>query len=180
MTDKKQWGLQLPKSKLKSAFNADSDEDDDSSNSNNSNKPSTTNTLKDYIKNKENTQIEKTYKDALLEDPTAFDYDDVYDSMKKENKAKQQQAFEERSTKKDSRYIGALMDHANKKKKEFDRFKERQIQKERESEGDMYKDKDVVMSASYKRKLEQDKLEREKEEQLEKERRIQITKEFIL
>lgn len=53
------------------------------------------------------------------------------------------------------RYIQNLLVQAEKRKIEYERRNERLIQKEREAEGDQFKDKEAFVTASYKAKLEE-------------------------
>uniref|UniRef100_A0A2H8TN93 Nuclear speckle splicing regulatory protein 1 n=1 Tax=Melanaphis sacchari TaxID=742174 RepID=A0A2H8TN93_9HEMI len=53
------------------------------------------------------------------------------------------------------RYIQNLLVQAEKRKIEYERRNERIIQKEREAEGDQFKDKEAFVTASYKAKLEE-------------------------
>ncbi|XP_016968216.1 nuclear speckle splicing regulatory protein 1 [Drosophila biarmipes] len=88
---------------------------------------------------------------ALAEDPTIFQYDELYDDMdSKREEAKQTKSQEPRKPK----YIGRLMEHAERRKLEKELRIERQVQKDREAEGEMYKDKDTYVTAAYRKKLE--------------------------
>ncbi|XP_037726579.1 nuclear speckle splicing regulatory protein 1 [Drosophila subpulchrella] len=88
---------------------------------------------------------------ALAEDPTIFQYDELYDDMdSKREEAKQSKSQEPRKPK----YIGRLMEHAERRKLEKELRIERQVQKDREAEGEMYKDKDTYVTAAYRKKLE--------------------------
>lgn len=51
--------------------------------------------------------------------------------------------------------MGLLIKQAERRKREDERRKERQIQKEREAEGDEFADKEVFITSSYKKKLEE-------------------------
>ncbi|XP_030569345.1 nuclear speckle splicing regulatory protein 1 [Drosophila novamexicana] len=88
---------------------------------------------------------------ALAEDPTIFQYDELYDVMDtKREEAKETKRLEPRKAK----YIGRLMEHAERRKLENELRVERQVQKDREAEGEMYKDKDTYVTAAYRKKLE--------------------------
>ncbi|KAI8033527.1 nuclear speckle splicing regulatory protein 1 [Drosophila gunungcola] len=88
---------------------------------------------------------------ALAEDPTIFQYDELYDDMdNKREEAKQSKSQEPRKPK----YIGRLMEHAERRKLEKELRIERQVQKDREAEGEKYKDKDTYVTAAYRKKLE--------------------------
>ncbi|XP_016993336.2 nuclear speckle splicing regulatory protein 1 [Drosophila takahashii] len=88
---------------------------------------------------------------ALAEDPTIFQYDELYDDMdSRREEAKQSKSQEPRKPK----YIARLMEHAERRKLEKELRIERQVQKDREAEGEMYKDKDTYVTAAYRKKLE--------------------------
>ncbi|EDW86247.1 uncharacterized protein Dwil_GK17036 [Drosophila willistoni] len=88
---------------------------------------------------------------ALAEDPTIFQYDELYDEMEnKREEAKQTKSQEPRKPK----YIGRLMEHAERRKLENELRIERQVQKEREAEGEKFKDKESYVTAAYRQKLE--------------------------
>ncbi|XP_020808353.1 nuclear speckle splicing regulatory protein 1 [Drosophila serrata] len=88
---------------------------------------------------------------ALAEDPTIFQYDELYDDMDRgREEAKQTKSQEPRKPK----YIGRLMQHAERRKMERELRIERQVQKDREAEGEKFKDKDTYVTAAYRKKLE--------------------------
>ncbi|XP_062560053.1 nuclear speckle splicing regulatory protein 1 [Armigeres subalbatus] len=109
-------------------------------------------------------QVRTAQAKALAEDPTIYQYDELYDEMdnrRKESKTSKSQA--ERKPK----YIGKLLETADKRKKEQERRIERQVQKEREAEGEMYKDKESFVTSAYRAKLEEMKDAEEKEKREE-------------
>ena len=89
---------------------------------------------------------------ALEEDPTVFQYDEVYDDMEKKKEV-------EKESKKDidrkPKYVHNLLKAADERQKEFERRVERQVQKEREAEGDMYADKESFVTSAYRKKMEE-------------------------
>lgn len=90
--------------------------------------------------------------DALKEDPTIFQYDEVYDEMS----ANREEAKKSKNTEnRESKYISRLLVAADKRKIEYETRIERKVQKEREAEGDKYKDKEVFVTAAYREKLEE-------------------------
>lgn len=101
---------------------------------------------------------------ALDEDPTIFQYDEVYDEMAER---KQELEASKVEPEKKPKYIQALLKTADRRKKENERRLERQIQKEREAEGDMYKDKEEFITSAYKQKLEEFKKAEEEERKME-------------
>ena len=71
-------------------------------------------------------QIEIMQEKALAEDPTVFQYDEVYDDI--ENKRKEVKEAKKNVDKK-PKYIGKLLETADKRKKENERRLEKQVQK---------------------------------------------------
>lgn len=104
---------------------------------------------------------------ALKEDPTIFQYDEVYDEMSaNRDEAKKAKSTDNRQAK----YIDRLLVTAEKRKIEYETRIERKVQKEREAEGEKYKDKEVFVTAAYREKLESMKKaaeEAQREEYLE-------------
>lgn len=89
--------------------------------------------------------------DALKEDPSIFQYDEVYDEMS----ANREEAKKAKSAvNRDSKYISRLLVAAEKRKIEYETRLERKVQKEREAEGDQFKDKEVFVTSAYRQKLE--------------------------
>ncbi|XP_014092797.2 nuclear speckle splicing regulatory protein 1 [Bactrocera oleae] len=89
---------------------------------------------------------------ALNEDPTVFQYDELYDEM--ENKREQELEVKSKEPKK-PKYIGRLMEFAERRKLENELRVERQVQKEREQEGEEFKDKESFVTSTYRKKLEE-------------------------
>lgn len=108
-------------------------------------------------------------KEALEEDATVFQYDEVYDDMQ-ESKQKEEAAKKDAVEKK-PKYIHNILKQAEKRKIEDERRMERKVQKEREEEGDMFADKESFVTASYMKKMDElkkaeieEKIEQMKEE----------------
>ncbi|KAH8287626.1 hypothetical protein KR054_010909 [Drosophila jambulina] len=98
---------------------------------------------------------------ALAEDPTIFQYDELYDDMERgREETKQTKSQEPRKPK----YINRLMEHAERRKLEKELRIERQVQKDREAEGEKFKDKDTYVTAAYRKKLESIRLLQEQEQ----------------
>lgn len=96
---------------------------------------------------------------ALYEDPTIYQYDEVYDNMER---SKSQLDINKEKEKK-PRYIQKLLKTAERRKKEQEHRVERMVQKEREAEGEMYADKESFVTSAYKAKLEEFKKMEEEE-----------------
>merc|ERR1712142_944248 len=89
---------------------------------------------------------------ALEEDPTVFQYDEVYDDIEKRKEV-------EKESKKDvdrkPKYVHNLLKAADERQKEFERRIERQVQKEREAEGNEFADKEKFVTSAYRKKMEE-------------------------
>ncbi|VDP21015.1 unnamed protein product [Soboliphyme baturini] len=101
------------------------------------------------VKQQVSAQIEK----ALAEDPTTFQYDEVYETMTKERKDKKQVAQNEKS--KEPKYALNLIRAAVKRQLENEVREERKQAKERLNEGDEFDDKEVFVTSAYRKRLEE-------------------------
>ncbi|XP_050442108.1 nuclear speckle splicing regulatory protein 1 isoform X2 [Adelges cooleyi] len=147
----KRYGLTVPKKKLnepmklRNVFGDDSDSDENQ-------------TGKKVIQTQNRTKAQERSANividkALEEDSTVFQYDEVYDEMEK--KKGHLDSKKKKEVDKKPRYIENLIAQAEKRKIEYERRNERMIQKEREAEGDEFKDKEAFVTSSYKKKLEE-------------------------
>jgi coiled-coil domain-containing protein 55 len=100
---------------------------------------------------------------AIEEDPTVYQYDEIYDEMDKKRK---ESKLSRKDLDKKPKYISRLLAAADRRKRENERRIERQVQKERETEGNEFKDKEAFVTSSYKKKLEEMR-EMEEEEKRE-------------
>ncbi|KOX76819.1 Nuclear speckle splicing regulatory protein 1 [Melipona quadrifasciata] len=163
--EEKQYGLILPKKqqriapKVNNVFgdNNDSDEEDG------------TDWVKKALqaegkKNKLKKQVRLNMQKALKEDPTIFQYDEVYDNMEKTK----DQSKIAKDEKKKPRYIQNLLKAAERRKKEEEYRIERMVQKEREAEGTMYADKESFVTSAYRAKLEEFKKMEEEENKIDR------------
>ncbi|EGZ18783.1 hypothetical protein PHYSODRAFT_504629 [Phytophthora sojae] len=102
------------------------------------------------------TQVDKVRAQALADDPSVFDYDAVYDDMKsaRESEASQRAAKRE-AEKKKPKYISTLLQQAKIREVENERIRERRLVNERKADDALYGDKEKLVSASYKRKLQE-------------------------
>uniref|UniRef100_A0A1B0ALS8 Nuclear speckle splicing regulatory protein 1 N-terminal domain-containing protein n=1 Tax=Glossina palpalis gambiensis TaxID=67801 RepID=A0A1B0ALS8_9MUSC len=91
-------------------------------------------------------------KKALAENPTIFQYDELYDDMA--NKRPEEQLAKRREPKQ-AKYIMKLIGSTEKRKLEHELCIERQVQKEREAEGGKFKDKESFVTTTYRKKLEE-------------------------
>ena len=115
-------------------------------------------------KNKLKKQVRLNMQKALKEDPTIFQYDEVYDDMEKTK----DQSKTAKDEKKKPRYIQNLLKAAERRKKEEEYRIERMVQKEREAEGTMYADKESFVTSAYRAKLEEFKKMEEEENKMDR------------
>jgi len=111
---------------------------------------------------------------ALEEDPTVFQYDEVYDDIERKKEV-------EKESKKDvdrkPKYVHNLLKAADERQKEFERRIERQVQKEREKEGDEFADKESFVTSAYRKKMEEIAIQEEEEARMERiESALDVTK----
>ncbi len=106
---------------------------------------------------KKQTQIDISR--ALNVDPNVFEYDSIYDDMK--SKKESVIGNESQQKEKKPKYINSLLKYSENRKKEQERRVERKIQKERESEGNLFADKEAFVTTAYKLKLEEIKVAEE-------------------
>jgi coiled-coil domain-containing protein 55 len=115
--------------------------------------------------------IDAAQAEALAQDPNAFDYDGVYDEIQKarEDAIEGHALTRTRSReKKQSKYIGAMLEQGKIKEMKEERIRERRLLKEREEEDHLFGDRDKYVTAAYKRKLEENKKWEEEDLRLEK------------
>ncbi|XP_063224581.1 nuclear speckle splicing regulatory protein 1 [Bacillus rossius redtenbacheri] len=84
-------------------------------------------------------------------DGELLSYDDYHDTLERE-RAERAQARREGAQ---ARYIPLLLQQAERRRKEAERRTERLVQKEREAEGEQFRDKETFVTASYRRKVEE-------------------------
>ncbi|XP_050080715.1 nuclear speckle splicing regulatory protein 1 [Anopheles maculipalpis] len=111
-------------------------------------------------------QAQAMQQKAVEEDPTIYQYDELYDDMVEQREKSSAQAKEQTVDRK-PKYIGKLMETAERRKKEQERRIERQVQKERDAEGEKFKDKESFVTSAYRAKLEEMKKLEEQEKREE-------------
>jgi hypothetical protein len=112
----------------------------------------------------------QTQEKALEVDSAIYDYDAAYDAIHAadhERKAQRQREAEERK----SRYMDNFMAAAETRKQDLARAKDKQLQREREAEGDEFADKEKFVTEAYKKQQEEIRLSEivEKKRQAEEE-----------
>ncbi|KAI8099758.1 coiled-coil domain-containing protein 55-domain containing protein [Halteromyces radiatus] len=112
-----------------------------------------------------NQKVKEAQEQALLEDPTIFDYDAVYDDLKQaeqEQKARQAKKDGHGDDNKKAKYIQNLLNMAEIRKRDRLLAEEKKVARERQAEGDQYADKEVFLTESYKKqKAELERIEAE-------------------
>ncbi|KYM84708.1 Coiled-coil domain-containing protein 55 [Atta colombica] len=111
-------------------------------------------------KNRMKKQTKLDIQKALDEDPTIYQYDEVYDDLEH---SKGQLDGANKQKEKKSKYIQKLLKTAERRKKEQEHRIERMVQKEREAEGEIYADKESFVTSAYRAKLEEFKKMEEEE-----------------
>uniref|UniRef100_A0A7N0U743 Nuclear speckle splicing regulatory protein 1 N-terminal domain-containing protein n=1 Tax=Kalanchoe fedtschenkoi TaxID=63787 RepID=A0A7N0U743_KALFE len=101
------------------------------------------------VKSRSLKEVELLHQKALEQDPSVFDYDAVYDDMKQKEVLPKLHDRQKR----ESKYIGVLMEKAKERERQHEIVFERKLAKERTKEEDLYKDKDKFVTGAYKRKL---------------------------
>ncbi|XP_038670242.1 nuclear speckle splicing regulatory protein 1 [Scyliorhinus canicula] len=130
---------------------------------------------KESLKKKMMKQTKLEIQKALEDDATVFEYDSVYDNLQKKKLESSTKILS--GTNKQPKYIENLLKAVGERKKEQDRRAERIIQKEREAEGEKYIDKDAFVTSAYKKKLQEQAVEKEQERrEAEREACLDVTK----
>jgi coiled-coil domain-containing protein 55 len=141
----------LVKAAAKSVFHVDDDEPQDV------NSMLRTQASKKKLEKQSQMEQEK----VLAEDPTAYDYDGVYDKMQEVRQSSEPKKEPVRK----SKYIEALMEKAKIREKEWSIAYDRKLHRELEAEKEMYAGKEKFVTSAYKQKLLDD------QKYLEEERR---------
>lgn len=95
-------------------------------------------------------------------DPSVYDYDAVYDSLKPKEKAVAPEDVERRP-----KYMKSLMESAAVRRRDALIAEEKKIAREREVEGDEYADKEKFVTEAYKRQQEENRRIEEEERRRE-------------
>ena len=100
-------------------------------------------------------------------DSNMYEYDSIFDSMKAASNPRTNQAFLSDPSSRKPKYMSRLLAAAEVRKRDQLRAKERMLQKERETEGDEFKDKEKFVTEAYK--VQQEELRRTEEEEKKRE-----------
>jgi len=130
--------------------------------------------LRSYaISTLESTAVIEQQNAALAQDATVFDYDGVYDQLKAGDRARELARKQESADRK-PKYIHALLEAAETRKRDRQIADEKRIEHEREREGEEFKDKEQFITPAYKAQKEAMRLaeeeDRKKEEALAKDK----------
>ncbi|KAK4165429.1 coiled-coil domain-containing protein 55-domain containing protein [Cladorrhinum sp. PSN259] len=98
-------------------------------------------------------------------DPTIYDYDAVYDSFK----AAKAKPKDDPAAEKKPRYFDALQKAADQRERDHQIAEERRLKRERDAEGDEFKDKEKFVTEAYKRQQEENRRLEEEEKKREEE-----------
>ncbi|KAK5664131.1 hypothetical protein OQA88_346 [Cercophora sp. LCS_1] len=108
----------------------------------------------------------KKYASAAAEtDPSIYDYDGVYDSLKAASRLKQEAAKEDNRP----RYFEALQKAAEQRERDRQIAEEKRLKRERDAEGDEFADKEKFVTEAYKRQQEENRRLEEEEKRKEEE-----------
>jgi coiled-coil domain-containing protein 55 len=94
-------------------------------------------------------EAEKRAQDALQIDATLYDYDAAYDALHARDAAKAAAEREDTAQRK-PKYMDALAESAEQRKKDQLRARDKLLQREREAEGDEFADKEKFVTGAYK------------------------------
>jgi coiled-coil domain-containing protein 55 len=118
-------------------------------------------------------KFQKNVDKALEVDPSIYDYDAAYDAIQASNAARKA-AEREQAEKGEAKYMENLLKAKTVREKDYLRAKEGKMQRERETEGDEFADKEKFVTGAYKRQQEELRLQEAaeaKKEEVEKKRR---------
>ncbi|CAO3572513.1 unnamed protein product [Mortierella alpina] len=103
---------------------------------------------------------------ALAQDATVFDYDGVYDQLKAGDRAREL-ARKQDSQDRKPKYVNALLQAAETRKRDRQIAEEKRIEREREKEGEEFKDKEQFITPAYKAQKEAMRLAEEEDRKRE-------------
>ncbi|XP_066877712.1 nuclear speckle splicing regulatory protein 1 isoform X1 [Kogia breviceps] len=116
---------------------------------------------------------------ALAEDSTVYEYDSIYDEMKKKKEESNPKLLLGKDRK--PKYIHNLLKAVEIRKKEQEKRMEKKIQREREMEKGEFDDKEAFVTSAYKKKLQERAEEEERERRAAAlEARLDVTKQSDL
>lgn len=106
----------------------------------------------------------KAVAEVLADDPDIYEYDSIHDEIQRQRNLKTEAQIEADKDKK-PKYAHEIVRSAKRREMELLMVKDRQQQKEREAEGDQFKDKETFVTSAYKKQIEErEKIIKELEE----------------
>ncbi|GJJ76260.1 coiled-coil domain-containing protein 55 [Entomortierella parvispora] len=148
--------------------------DSDNDNNNKSSRPSSSSstaavnkTLRPYATaTLQTSAVIEQQNEALAQDATVFDYDGVYDQLKAKDRvaelARKKDALDRKP-----KYVTALLQAAETRKRDRQIAEEKKIEREREQEGEEFKDKEKFITPAYKAQKEAMRLAEEEDRKRE-------------
>ncbi len=112
-------------------------------------------------------EMEQTKREAERVDPSAFEYDEVFDSMKQEDVKYQEKKQLKQSIRGKPKYVDKLIREAERRKLQNDVWYEKKLQREQEAEQEAFGETEKFVTSSYKKHLEE--LKRFEEQQAQDE-----------
>lgn len=101
-------------------------------------------------------EVARAHEQALAQDASVFEYDGVYDALSSERRDSAARRRAQREAEKQQpKYIATLLQKAKIREIENERIRERRLLNERRADDALYADKEKLVSASYKRKLQE-------------------------
>jgi len=122
--------------------------------------------LKVSAKKKINKQTQLDVQRALEQDPTVYEYDELYDDMKAEKEDQKKEKKDPKNRK--SKYMDGIMKTFQKRELLHARREERKAHKERAEEKDEFADKEQFITNAYREKLKEMKAAEEEEARMDK------------
>ena len=123
----------------------------------------------------------QTQQKALEVDAAIYDYDAAFDAIHTSDNARKLQRKKEAEERK-SRYMDNFLSAAETRKQDLARAKDKQLQREREAEGDAYADKEKFVTEAYKKQQEEirqaEEVEKTRQREEEEKRRKMVMQGF--
>lgn len=107
-------------------------------------------------------EAEERAKEALQVDASIYDYDAAYDALHARQAAKKA-AEQDDALQRRPKYMDSLFESAEQRKKDQLRAKDKLLQRERETEGDEFADKEKFVTGAYKEQQEETRRAEEEE-----------------
>ena len=103
--------------------------------------------VKKFTESTRYSQADIALQKALAEDPTVFQYDEVFDKVQTQKKA--QDIFAKKKEDTGPKYVHALMEKAEERKRDRERVELNKIKRDREKEGEEFGDKEEFVTEKY-------------------------------